>query len=102
MTPAGTLDLVGIAAQVLHGRQLLDQVGIQAELLQVGKYGLLSGASATAVVDSVSPTANLRQRSAPALRLGSHSFSSSARTTAPGQLQQVPSEGHRRSFVPGQ
>lgn len=38
MTPAGTLDLVGIAAQVLHGRELLDQVGVQAELLQVGKY----------------------------------------------------------------
>jgi protease-4 len=38
MTPAGTLDLVGVAAQVLHGRQLLDQVGVQAELLQVGKY----------------------------------------------------------------
>jgi protease-4 len=38
MTPAGTLDLVGIAAQLLHGRQLLEQVGVQADLLQVGKY----------------------------------------------------------------
>ncbi|HYJ10742.1 MAG TPA: S49 family peptidase, partial [Polyangiaceae bacterium] len=28
MTPAGLLNLVGLAAQVLHGRQLLDMVGV--------------------------------------------------------------------------
>lgn len=38
MTPAGLLNLVGLAAQVVNGRKLLDQVGVQAELLQVGKY----------------------------------------------------------------
>jgi protease IV len=38
MTPAGMLTLVGIGAQVLHGRELLDHLGVQAELLQVGKY----------------------------------------------------------------
>ncbi len=38
MTPAGTLNTVGIAAQVLYGRELLDSVGVRAELLQVGRY----------------------------------------------------------------
>lgn len=38
MTPAGTLNLVGPALQMLYGRELLDSVGVQAELLHVGKY----------------------------------------------------------------
>ena len=38
MTPAGMLDLVGLALQAIHGRTLLDTLGVQAELLQVGKY----------------------------------------------------------------
>lgn len=38
MTPSGTLDLVGLAAQVIHGRELLEMLGVQADLLQVGKY----------------------------------------------------------------
>jgi protease IV len=56
MTPAGTLDLVGIAAQVLHGRQLLDQIGVEAELLQVGKY---KGASEPFTRDA--PSEELKQ-----------------------------------------
>jgi protease-4 len=38
MTPAGLLNLVGLAAQVVQGRQLLEMVGVKAELFQVGKY----------------------------------------------------------------
>jgi protease IV len=38
VTPAGTLGLVGLAAQTLHGADLLARVGLDAELLQVGKY----------------------------------------------------------------
>lgn len=38
MTPSGMLDVVGLAAQVVHGRKLLEQLGVRAELLQVGKY----------------------------------------------------------------
>jgi protease-4 len=56
MTPAGSLDLVGIAAQVLHGRQLLDQIGVEAELLQVGKY---KGASEPFTRDA--PSEELKQ-----------------------------------------
>lgn len=38
MTPSGTLDLVGVAAQLVHGRKLLETLGVRAELLQIGKY----------------------------------------------------------------
>ncbi|MFM2417354.1 MAG: hypothetical protein RL385_2077 [Pseudomonadota bacterium] len=38
MTPAGTLELVGLAAQTLHGQELLERIGVEADLLQVGKY----------------------------------------------------------------
>ena len=38
MGPAGLLNLVGIGAQLVHGKSLLDQLGVRAELLQVGKY----------------------------------------------------------------
>jgi protease-4 len=38
MTPAGLLNLVGMGAQLVHGRALLDQIGLQAEIMQVGKY----------------------------------------------------------------
>lgn len=36
--PAGMLNLVGLGAQVLHGKKLLDWLGVRAELLQMGKY----------------------------------------------------------------
>ncbi len=51
MTPAGTLDLVGLAAQVLHGRELLESIGVRAELLQMGRY---KGAAEPFTRDSMS------------------------------------------------
>jgi len=36
--PAGMLNLVGLGAQVMHGRKLLDWLGVRAELMQMGKY----------------------------------------------------------------
>jgi protease-4 len=38
VTPAGMVNLVGIAAQLVHGRELLSMLGVKADLLQVGKY----------------------------------------------------------------
>ncbi len=38
MTPAGTLDLVGVAAQVFYARELLANLGVQAEILAMGRY----------------------------------------------------------------
>jgi protease IV len=38
MTPAGLLELVGPAAHVFLARNLLDKVGVRAELVQVGRY----------------------------------------------------------------
>jgi protease IV len=52
MTPAGLLNLVGLAAQVLHGRQLLEQVGVKAEIFQAGKY---KGAAEPFTSDALSP-----------------------------------------------
>jgi len=51
MTPAGMLDLVGIAAQVLHGRELLESVGVKADLLQIGRY---KGAAEPFTLDTMS------------------------------------------------
>jgi protease-4 len=51
MTPSGTLDLVGLAAQVMHGRALLDLLGVRAELLQIGQY---KGAAEPFTRDSMS------------------------------------------------
>jgi protease-4 len=56
MTPSGMLNLVGIGAQVVHGRRLLDMLGVRAELLQVGKY---KGASEPFTRDT--PSDELRQ-----------------------------------------
>jgi protease-4 len=38
VTPAGILDTVGVAAQVFYARTLLDRIGVQADLLQVGSF----------------------------------------------------------------
>jgi len=38
MTPAGDLSLVGVAAQVFYLAPLLDDLGVEAEILQVGDY----------------------------------------------------------------
>jgi protease-4 len=52
MTPAGLLNLVGLAAQVVQGRQLLEMVGVKAELFQVGKY---KGAAEPFTRDELAP-----------------------------------------------
>ncbi|MDB4985267.1 MAG: Protease [Myxococcaceae bacterium] len=52
MTPAGLLNLVGIAVQVIQGRQLLEMVGVQADLFQAGKY---KGAAEPFTRDDLSP-----------------------------------------------
>jgi protease-4 len=52
MTPAGSLDLVGIVAQVVFGKDLLELLGVQADLLQMGKY---KGAAEPFTRDSMSP-----------------------------------------------
>ncbi|MDB4974317.1 MAG: Protease [Myxococcaceae bacterium] len=52
MTPAGLLNLVGIAVQVVQGRQLLEMVGVQADLFQAGKY---KGAAEPFTRDDLSP-----------------------------------------------
>lgn len=38
MTPAGHLNLVGVAAQVFYARELLDSVGVRAEVIAMGRY----------------------------------------------------------------
>ena len=38
MTPSGTLDFVGVAAQLFFAKALLDKIGLQADLLQMGRY----------------------------------------------------------------
>ena len=38
MTPAGTLDLVGVAMQVVYARSALKSLGVDADIFQVGKY----------------------------------------------------------------
>jgi protease-4 len=56
MTPSGSLDLVGLAMQAVHGRTLLESMGIQADLLQIGQY---KGAAEPFTRDEMSP--QLRQ-----------------------------------------
>lgn len=51
MTPAGLLNLVGLAAQVVQGHALLERIGVQAQLVQVGKY---KGAAEPFTRDSLS------------------------------------------------
>jgi protease-4 len=52
VTPAGTVNLVGVAAQLVHGRELLSLLGVKADLLQVGKY---KGAAEPFTRDTPSP-----------------------------------------------
>ncbi|MGD8858402.1 MAG: S49 family peptidase [Myxococcales bacterium] len=37
-TPSGLLNLVGLAAEALYVKELLDRVGVRAELMQVGRF----------------------------------------------------------------
>lgn len=54
MTPGGTLNLVGVAAQVFFVRTLLERIGAQADLLHMGRY---KGAGDMFTRDDISPEA---------------------------------------------
>ena len=38
MSPAGTLDLIGPAAVMIYARSLLEKVGVEAEIIHMGRY----------------------------------------------------------------
>jgi protease-4 len=38
MTPAGDLELVGVAAHLFYAKRLLEHIGLRADLLQVGRF----------------------------------------------------------------
>ncbi len=38
MSPAGTLDLIGPAAVMIYARALLEKVGVEAEIIHMGRY----------------------------------------------------------------
>jgi protease-4 len=38
MSPAGTLDLIGPAAVMIYARELLEKVGVEAEIIHMGRY----------------------------------------------------------------
>jgi len=52
MTPAGDLELVGVAAQLFHARALLASIGVSAELMQMGRF---KGAAEPFTRDAMSP-----------------------------------------------
>jgi len=54
LSPAGTVETVGLAAQLLFGRSLLDKLNVAVDFVQVGKY---KGASEPFTRDSSSPEA---------------------------------------------
>lgn len=54
MTPAGTLNLIGPAAVMLYARSFLDKLGLEAEILHMGRY---KGAGDTFIRDDMPPEA---------------------------------------------
>ncbi len=52
MTPAGDLELVGVAAHLFHAKTLLDTLGVEAQLLQMGRF---KGAAEPFTRDAMSP-----------------------------------------------
>ena len=54
LSPAGTVETVGLAVQLLFGRSLLDRLKVSVDFLQVGKF---KGASEPFTRDSSSPEA---------------------------------------------
>lgn len=54
MSPAGTLDLIGPAAVMVYARSFLDKVGIEAEIIHMGRY---KGAGDTLIRDDMPPEA---------------------------------------------
>lgn len=53
MTPGGTLDLVGVRAEVVYARELLERFGVRAELVQAGRF---KGAADPFTVDEMPDT----------------------------------------------
>jgi protease-4 len=51
LSPAGGIETVGIAAEMVFARDLLDKIGVKADVLQVGKY---KGTGETATRSSAS------------------------------------------------
>jgi protease-4 len=52
MGPAGMLDLVGVSAETMYAHQLLETLGLQADLMQVGRF---KGAADTFTRDEMPP-----------------------------------------------
>ena len=50
MSPAGTLDLIGPAAVMIYARSLLEKVGVEAEIIHMGRY---KGAGDTLIRDDM-------------------------------------------------
>jgi protease-4 len=61
ISPAGNVETVGIGAQLLFGRSLLDRMDVSVDFLQVGKF---KGASETFTRDSASEEARTSLRTA--------------------------------------
>ena len=54
MTPAGVLDLIGPAAVMVYARSFLEKIGVQAEILHMGRY---KGAGDMFIRDDMPPEA---------------------------------------------
>jgi protease-4 len=54
VSPSGLLNVVGVAAQMVHARKLLDSLGLRAEMLHVGRY---KGAADTLTEEAPTPEA---------------------------------------------
>jgi len=54
MSPAGTLDLIGPAAVMIYARSLLDKLGVEAEIIHMGRY---KGAGDMFIRDDMPPEA---------------------------------------------
>lgn len=54
ISPAGTLDLIGPAAVMIYARTLLDKLGIEAEIIHMGRY---KGAGDMFIRDDMPPEA---------------------------------------------
>jgi protease-4 len=54
MSPAGTLDLVGPAAVMIYARSLLNKLGVEAEIIHMGRY---KGAGDMFIRDDMPPEA---------------------------------------------
>jgi len=50
MSPAGILDVVGVSAEALYARELLDSLGLRADFVQIGRF---KGAADTATRDDM-------------------------------------------------